>query len=240
MASIRITLKRRTKGGPGSGNWGHSGRPGQVGGSNPRGHSMSIRTGADWKNRYEAKTGRPAADKTPAAPKKDPEQEKLQQYFDQNSATSSIHERLKMFRSEQKAAANDAWKYSDNAQRAEFYRNRSRDLQSKVDDMEKEWKDSKKKLSELAKGAKAPAYGEWKRVEGSTSKRVGGSSTEYHVPDRPELGKVELYRFGGWSMQRVAPHASVTYNNSSFEWHGQGAVQSARNFMNKIFGTGLY
>jgi len=33
MGTIRITIRKRTKGGSGSGNWGHSGRPGQVGGS---------------------------------------------------------------------------------------------------------------------------------------------------------------------------------------------------------------
>lgn len=34
---MKIKVIRRTKGGPGSGNWGHSGRPGLVGGSNPGG-----------------------------------------------------------------------------------------------------------------------------------------------------------------------------------------------------------
>ena len=36
MATVKIALKRRTKGGPGSGNWGHAGRPGLQGGSAPR------------------------------------------------------------------------------------------------------------------------------------------------------------------------------------------------------------
>lgn len=36
MTSVKVIV-RKTKGGPGSGNWGHSGRPGQVGGSSPGG-----------------------------------------------------------------------------------------------------------------------------------------------------------------------------------------------------------
>jgi len=42
------------KGGPGSGNWGHAGRPGMVGGSAKRSVAMSIRTGRDWQERQQA------------------------------------------------------------------------------------------------------------------------------------------------------------------------------------------
>lgn len=41
MTSCIIKLKRRTKGGRGSGNWGHSGRPGMIGGSAPGGGTLS-------------------------------------------------------------------------------------------------------------------------------------------------------------------------------------------------------
>lgn len=42
MTTVKV-IRRKTKGGPGSGNWGHSGRPGQVGGSNPGGGASSAR-----------------------------------------------------------------------------------------------------------------------------------------------------------------------------------------------------
>lgn len=38
MTAVKVIV-RKTKGGPGSGNWGHSGRPGAVGGSAPSGGS---------------------------------------------------------------------------------------------------------------------------------------------------------------------------------------------------------
>lgn len=44
-------------GGPGSGNWGHVGRPGSVGGSQPRSAGMTIGKGHDWLQRYKVKTG---------------------------------------------------------------------------------------------------------------------------------------------------------------------------------------
>lgn len=45
-------------GGVGSGNWGHAGIPGKRGGSQSRQSAMSVRSGADWLQRYEAATGR--------------------------------------------------------------------------------------------------------------------------------------------------------------------------------------
>lgn len=38
MTTVKV-IRRKTKGGPGSGNWGHAGLPGQVGGSAPGGGS---------------------------------------------------------------------------------------------------------------------------------------------------------------------------------------------------------
>ena len=52
---MKITIK--TKGGPGSGNWAHIGRQGVVGGSASRDSGMSLRSGSDWLQRYEAKAG---------------------------------------------------------------------------------------------------------------------------------------------------------------------------------------
>jgi len=45
-------------GGPGSGNWGHAGRKGKVGGSQSRSDAMSVRTGKDWLDRYERVAGK--------------------------------------------------------------------------------------------------------------------------------------------------------------------------------------
>lgn len=45
-------------GGPGSGNWGHRGRPGKRGGSLPRESGMSIKSGQDWLERYKVKAGK--------------------------------------------------------------------------------------------------------------------------------------------------------------------------------------
>lgn len=63
MAEIDAVIRavyHRQKGGPTSGNWGHSGRPGKRGGSAPQsgvGAAMSLRTGRDAKARQEAKRG---------------------------------------------------------------------------------------------------------------------------------------------------------------------------------------
>ena len=54
MTYINISIK----GGPGSGNWGHIGRPGKRGGSSPRGAGLSPTSGKDWLQRYEKRTGR--------------------------------------------------------------------------------------------------------------------------------------------------------------------------------------
>lgn len=42
MTVLKIKVIRKTKGGPGSGNWGHRGRPGLIGGSAPAGRSSSV------------------------------------------------------------------------------------------------------------------------------------------------------------------------------------------------------
>lgn len=55
MKRYQIIERILTKlGGPGSGNWGHAGRPGHRGGSMPRSGAMSIRTGKDWEKRQAA------------------------------------------------------------------------------------------------------------------------------------------------------------------------------------------
>lgn len=48
------TEEPAAKGGPGSGNWGHAGRPGSRGGSMPRGVAMSVATGRDAAERQAA------------------------------------------------------------------------------------------------------------------------------------------------------------------------------------------
>lgn len=50
-----MKIYARIKGSATSGNWGHSGREGQVGGSVSRNVAMSIRTGQDWQSRQAAK-----------------------------------------------------------------------------------------------------------------------------------------------------------------------------------------
>lgn len=53
----------KLKGGAGSGNWGHGGRPGKLGGSAPKSFVMSIRSGRDAAQRQAAaKTGKTASD----------------------------------------------------------------------------------------------------------------------------------------------------------------------------------
>ena len=54
-----VTIRVKTKGGPGSGNWGHAGRKGQRGGSIPRDSGMSIASGSTWLERYETVKGKP-------------------------------------------------------------------------------------------------------------------------------------------------------------------------------------
>jgi hypothetical protein len=58
MSTIKVTIRKRVKGGPGSGNWGHAGRPGAVGGSAPRSQAMSVRSGQDWLERYQSAAGK--------------------------------------------------------------------------------------------------------------------------------------------------------------------------------------
>lgn len=50
-----MVIQVKVKGSATSGNWGHSGREGQVGGSVSRNIAMSIRTGQDWQSRQAAK-----------------------------------------------------------------------------------------------------------------------------------------------------------------------------------------
>jgi len=53
-----ISISIQSKGGPGSGNWGHRGIPGKVGGSSPRGAGLSPTSGKDWLQRYEKRAGK--------------------------------------------------------------------------------------------------------------------------------------------------------------------------------------
>ena len=50
----KLTIEPRRKGGPGSGHWGHAGRPGQVGGSVSGSVAMSVRTGRTARERQQA------------------------------------------------------------------------------------------------------------------------------------------------------------------------------------------
>jgi len=50
-------IENKLFGGPGSGNWGHAGRPGKRGGSVPRSAGMSIKSGPDWEARFHKARG---------------------------------------------------------------------------------------------------------------------------------------------------------------------------------------
>jgi len=204
---------------------------------------MSVRSGADWEKRYEAKTGRkPAGEAAPkpageAAPKKDPEHERLENYFAAQGSVTKLKRDMDVARNDVKHAR----KSLDDARRGGYYKNsyteRLNEVEKAANTAERTWNEAKKKMAADYKGIKAPAYGEWKRTEKPASSHITGSSTTYHVPSRPELGEVVFYRSGGMSMQRVAPYSSITYNGNAFECSGQSAEQSARNFMGKVFGT---
>lgn len=74
-------LLEALKGGPTSGNWGHAGRLGKIGGSAPKsgmGAAMSLRTGRDWQVRQAAK--RNNGMKAPEGDTSDKEQKQLDQY----------------------------------------------------------------------------------------------------------------------------------------------------------------
>lgn len=65
------------KGGPGSGHFGHAGRPGKVGGSVPSSVAMSIRTGRTAKKRQEEAAKKAAERSQRAAKKAEPQAETL-------------------------------------------------------------------------------------------------------------------------------------------------------------------
>jgi hypothetical protein len=82
---------------------------------------------------------------------------------------------------------------------------------------------------------KAPGYGEWKPE--SKGSHIAGSSTSYSHPEHPEWGTVEIYKFGGWSMQRVAANASVKWNGIVVgEWSGSSARDRANALAHDMFG----
>ena len=54
---MKILVK--IKGGPGSGNWAHTGRPGVVGGSVSNRTTMTTGKGSDWLERYSSASGHP-------------------------------------------------------------------------------------------------------------------------------------------------------------------------------------
>lgn len=56
-AEMALVDLEEIKGGPGSGNWGHAGRPGKRGGSMSRKVAMSRTTGRDWQKRQAAARG---------------------------------------------------------------------------------------------------------------------------------------------------------------------------------------
>jgi hypothetical protein len=103
MTSIKVTVRKRVKGGPGSGNWGHAGRPGAVGGSTPRSNSMSIRSGQDWLDRYQTAAGKthPVAEKIASERQAQQERQdlekKLTRYYQEgNMSISQVASELKI------------------------------------------------------------------------------------------------------------------------------------------------
>lgn len=55
MATKQLHVKLGVKGGPSSGNWGHAGRPGKLGGSVPKSTALSATTGPDAEQRRQDK-----------------------------------------------------------------------------------------------------------------------------------------------------------------------------------------
>ena len=82
----RIHQEEAQKGGPGSGHWGHAGRPGQRGGSVPGSVAVSIRTGRTARERQAAARAagqqKPAPEEGPDIPYADLTDEERRAYSD--------------------------------------------------------------------------------------------------------------------------------------------------------------
>jgi hypothetical protein len=134
----------------------------------------------------------------------------------------------------------DEKRYYRDYQRAPTENNKFRlnQARTRLDEAEKGIKQARSEQKELLKTAKHDEHGKFTRVPSSES-HLGGNSTLYKSPSGDS---VRAYRFGGFSMQRVAPHSSVEWKDSKSgqtfkqEWHGHSSAHQMNSFLDTHFG----
>jgi len=158
--------------------------------------------------------------------------------FSDIASMFQIREELDRINSQLKDARNQEVRYM-----REYYKSgeteRDKEIWDYMIKRVRELENKKYKLSEELKNLQKRVLpldpGNWIRDPGET-KAIGGSYIIYRNPSHPEYGELKVYKFGGWSMQRVAANACVEFADGKFEWTGDSASVRADNFLEKYFG----
>lgn len=169
-----------------------------------------------------AKQATPAADTDDVA--------RFQNMFKLRSKLMQEQEDTKMYRAnlsriqnQRRKNYNDPWlKQKEDAARKE------------VNEHENRLAVATREFNEHKKDVKPLDPGGWKKTDGQ--KALAGGWTTYENEKHPEYGKVEVYKFGGWGIQRVAAQSQVVYGGGKFEWSGPSAADRAKDFIKKYFG----
>ena len=246
------------KGGPGSGHRGHKGRPGKQGGGLPDDGNPpeitgirfpSIQDGKDdiiipvpmtidnAKPLLEQLRGKPESSDVQPDEFMSEDQKKFRQLNDMFMArvrVDNIKSDLDMVKSNLNMYSKRAWD-SRTGKSDPYYNKLATEAAIKADEISKQLDEERANLRKLMKETTAPGYGGWK-FKSKGERTLTGSTRTYSHPEHPEWGEVEVYSFGGWSMQRVAARSSVKFDHASFEWSGSNARFSAEAFMRKYFG----
>jgi hypothetical protein len=214
----------RLKGGPGSGAHGHKGIPGHQGGGLPVGEGGPAMD-ANFVEGDEIDNGKSVFVNSEDAKAL----ENLNKMFSLNETVKDAKNDVDMIKSNSNRYHREYLRNNDESRKRMYL-----DSLSALDKAKEKLDFARKELKINYKDVKAPGFGEWKFSEGERS--VAGGWRYYEHPDHPEWGKVGKYSFGGWSMQRVAPNSSVSYNEKSFNWSGSNSRSSANDFMERVFG----
>lgn len=156
-------------------------------------------------------------------------QQRMIELFNKRKELDQAQEEAKRLRKYYESARRDVYKNSD---RRDWHQKMADGYWRQLSEQEKTNADLTRQLKELEKSVSPLGFKEWVKVP-KESKSIGGGWSYY---SHPQFGEIGVYRFGGWSMQRVAANYAVEYGGGRFEWSGAKGEQRLRNFLAKHFG----
>lgn len=78
--------------------------------------------------------------------------------------------------------------------------------------------------------------GNWRDTLSETG-NMASTTRIYNNDKHPEWGDLEINLFKGYTRQRVAPSAAVSFGGGKYSWNGQNSRDQMNRFLKKYFGT---